>query len=246
MKKLVSVLVLCLCSFFALPALATDIVIGADTGSNYYPFGGYTGEYQQVYGASAFSGPITLTALQFFDVENPSAFPTGGSWTISLSTTSAAWNTLSSTFANNITGPETTEFTGDLSTTLPPGFGPGSTLTINLSTPFTYNPADGNLLLDVGVTAGAGSAGFVGPDFVGLAPAYFQSTEFSTVTGHVDSDGVNSGPGLLGTGLVTGFVGTPIVTTAAPEPPAIFLLASGLIALGLLLWKRPAGGIQTI
>ena len=116
-----------------------------------------------------------------------------GTWTIALSTTSADWNTLSTNYAANIGANNTTVFSGDLSQ--PWAF--GNTLTINLSIPFSYVPANGNLLMDVSVSGVTTPGGFV----------YFDTTGYdggrrdgSTIIGHVDSDGVASGYG-----LVTGF-----------------------------------------
>jgi hypothetical protein len=77
-----------------------------------------------------------------------------GKWTISLSTTSADWNTLSNDFASNIGPDDKLVFSGNLSR--PWTF--GDTLTIFFSAPFTYNPADGNLLLNV-VAIGTSDAG---------------------------------------------------------------------------------------
>jgi hypothetical protein len=116
-----------------------------------------------------------------------------GTWTIALSTTAVNWNTLSSNFSANIGSNNTTVFTGNLSR--PWAF--GDTLMINLSTPFTYMPANGNLLIDVNVSGVTTPGGFV----------YFDTTGYdggrrdgSTIIGHVDKDGVVSGYG-----LVTGF-----------------------------------------
>jgi hypothetical protein len=103
MKKVFAVLLLNILLLCAVPALA-DQIIGTNDGSggNYYPFGGYNGRYQQVYTASAFSGPITITGLEFFDSFTAGASLPSGTWTIDLAATSADWDTLSSTYATNI------------------------------------------------------------------------------------------------------------------------------------------------
>src|ERR1035438_3751318 len=57
------------------PAMAATIVVGlpADIqGGNAFPFGGdyshnTNGEYQQVYTHSLFTGPITITGLEFYN-----------------------------------------------------------------------------------------------------------------------------------------------------------------------------------
>lgn len=177
----------------------STIILGspADAGQgNYYPFGGYSGRYQQLYTNAAFSGPITIKALKFFNTQTNSGVTSipSGTWTISLSTTSADWNTLSSNFAANV-GPNNLQvFTGNLSQ----GWAFGNTLTINLTTPFTYVPANGNLLMDVTASN------------INVTPGryvYFDTTGYdggrrdgSTIIGHVDSDGAYAGYG-----LVTGF-----------------------------------------
>ena len=85
------------------PAMAGTVIVGtpADPGlGNSFPFGGNydaatNGQYQQVYTQSLFTGPITITGLEFYNTqENGSATAMNtGTFTISLSTTAADWNT---------------------------------------------------------------------------------------------------------------------------------------------------------
>src|ERR1035438_8225275 len=136
-----------------IPAMATVVVgLPPDAGTgNCFPFGcAYSGEYQQVYTSSLFSGPLTITDLEFFNtiVNFGATAMNSGNWAISLSTTSANWNSLSSNFASNIGANNTLVFSGNLAQ----AWAFGDTLTINLSTPFTYDPTKGNLLMDVVVT----------------------------------------------------------------------------------------------
>jgi hypothetical protein len=217
MKKL-SVLLTLICLLSAIPA-AANVTVGlpADIGGgNEFPFGGaYNAEYQQVYSHGQFSGQIRITNLEFFNTTYDSgatAMPSGN-WQISLSTTSADWNALSSTFASNIGADNTVVFNGNLSQS----WAFGNTLAINLSTPFTYDPANGNLLMDV-----VGSGIFI----VG-GNIFFDTNGANTFLGRVYSSGnVDNGRGLV----------TEFSTTAVPIPGAVWLMGSGLLGLGG--WRR--------
>ncbi len=143
-------------AWFAAPNLArADVIVGApastDSG-NCIPFGcNYFDEsdtdYQQVYGSTNFVGPITIIGLEFFNTVDFSGGGTeaqAGSYVISLSTTQAAVNGLDATDLSNNLGPDnTTVYSGDVPT-LSDGV-----LKFTLTTPFTYDPSKGNLLLDV-------------------------------------------------------------------------------------------------
>ncbi len=208
---------------------------------NEYPFGanygsGGTGEYQQVYAASAFpGGPITITGLQFFNTQynfNATSLPSA-TVTISLSTTSANWNTLSSTYGNNIGGNNTAVFSGNLSR--PWAF--GDTLSITLTTPFTYNPAPGsNLLMDVEVSGASNPGGSVFFDANGINGG---GTGTNTIMGRVftniGSPNLPTGNVNPGYGLVTGFETS---ATPTPEPATLTLLASAFAAGGFCVYRR--------
>ena len=216
---------------YAAPSFA-DVVVGLppDTlAGNVDPFGGaYSGEYQQIYTASVFPGPITITDLEFYNtmIDLFATTMNSGSWTIALSTTSADWNTLSPTFAANIGADNTVVFSGDL-------FQPwafGDTLQIALSTPFNYDLAAGNLLMDVMVTNADDSGGDIAFDTNGFNNG---GLDGNTIMGRVYDGGLIDS----GYGLVTGFSTTPF--NPVPEPASLSLLASALAAFGVFR-RRPA------
>lgn len=220
MKRLFPVILMCVLLVSAIPAFA-DITVGlpaqANNG-NCLPFGGCLGivEYQQDYSSSLFTGPITITNLEFFNTEFNSGATamTPGNWQIYLSTTSVAYNGLSTTLANNIGSDNTLVFSGSLAQawTFP------DILVIDLSTPFTYNPSNGNLLMDVvwsGTTASFTSNYFdESADGSAMGRAYHYGSNFATDTAS----------------LVTEF-STGTTPTPAPEPASMLLLGLGLVGL---------------
>ena len=191
---------------------------------NITPFGLPSQRYQQLYAASQFGGGGLITQIIF----RPDAF-SGTAFTstlsdiqIDLAYSSAPDDGLSTTYANNITAGDTIVFArGPLalhSAFTGPANGPKDfDIVITLTTPFFYNPALGNLLLDVR-NYGAGSttvfdAVFTSGDGVSRV---FSTTNVNDPTGITDS-----------LGLVTGF-------NIVPEPgTAAMLLAGGGTLLAL-------------
>ncbi len=137
----------------ALPA-AGDIVIGpmhVSTG-NYIPFdpvpgsGPYPMDYQQIYNHEVFPGRTTITSVGFESVTGTSP-DESFDLTVGLGTAATTLTTPSAQFADN-KGPDfTTVFSGIIKTT-----GMGNIDPFDLvipTTPFTYDPAKGDLLLDI-------------------------------------------------------------------------------------------------
>jgi len=225
----------CLLVFAAsIPAVAGTIIVGtpADSGvGDCIPFGcnGPNDEYQQVYMNSLFSGPITITGLEFFNTQyNSGAHEESGidtgTFTISLSTTSARWNTLSLTQANNVGGNNTEVFSGSLVQS----WAFGDTLSITFSKPFTYVPGpSANLLLDIVVT-GLGNSGGPGEIFFDTN-GYNNGGDNGNIIFGRDYNGGFFTPAVnSGFGLVTGFETS---STATPEPATCALFGVGFICL---------------
>lgn len=168
--------------------------------------------YQQVFQSSefsAFGGPSLITQIAFRPDGGTygSAFSsTLSSIRIDLSTTSVAPDSLDSTFAKNVGADAKTVYYGSLplssAFTGPEGGPKNFDITINLTTPFFYDPTAGNLLLDVrnydgGVTTYIDSQ---------LTSGDSTSRVFSVVSGRVDdSSGERDSEG-----LVTQFTNSPV------------------------------------
>jgi hypothetical protein len=209
----------------AVASYAGTITIGAPGNSfdgDCAPFGCAV-EYQQVYGAGQFPGMITITDLTFFNDNFVPGSIAAANYTISLSTTTAAVDGLDATFANNLGADSALFFSGALGGLI----GPTNQFTIT-GTPFTYDPALGNLLLSL--TSDGGGLDFsVFLDFTSGAPAGTFSRAYSFDTSGVASNLEND------TGLVTQFTFSP-VTSAVPEPSSWMLLGTALLAV--LLARR--------
>jgi len=195
--------------------------------NNGYPFDlGGTGllsqRYQQVYAASQFGGGGLITQIIF----RPDAFA-GQAFTstlpdiqIDLSTTSAGDDGLSTTYANNVGADDTVVFTrGSLTLssafTGPPDGPKDFDIIITLTTPFLYNPALGNLLLDVRNYGGGSTTFFDAAFTTGDGSSRLFNSDVNSGTGSTDTEA-----------LVTGFV-------IVPEPGTAMLLAGGGTLLAL-------------
>jgi hypothetical protein len=143
--------------------------VGGGNSNNVLPFDisaeGLTAErYQQVYGSSDFgSSPLMITGMDF----TPAGTPFSGTISnisIFLSTTAAPVDGLSTNLNSNLGADDTQIFGGSL--TLSSAGVPGIfDISIPFTTPFVYDPAAGNLLLDVQNFSG-GSTGVFGAEFV--------------------------------------------------------------------------------
>ncbi len=187
--------------------------------TNAFPFSGNyqvqfgSTEYQQVYNGTEFgSGVFAINSVTFFNGYLNSTLA-DGSYTLSISTTSAAVNGLSTNMASNIGADNATFFNGALPTTLDAG----APLTFTLATPFDYNPANGNLLLDMQIKG-------VTNDSVAIFSA--QDGDFGNLSSRMVNG--NADPG-VSFGLVTQFTFTG---AAVPEPSTLGMAIIAIVFAG--------------
>jgi hypothetical protein len=201
------------------PVLASSVTIGVSdpTSPNCIPFGCPDGfvltRYQQVFDASAFSGPIAIDAMTLFHTTTFGAVLATASYSISFSTTAKPVGGLSTALGSNVGADQTffalAAFAGG---TMP------AALTFTGISPFVYNPAAGNLLVDILVSV-------AGPD----GGAFLDAERTDPLTSRAF---VQAGSGTADRlALVTRF--DYHAATAVPEPMTLVLLGSGLAWRGL-------------
>ena len=201
--------------------------------TNSAPFNNIS-RYQQIFSSSQFAGivgPQLITQIAFRpDSTQASAFThTYPTIQFDLSTTSTMVGNLSSTFSSNVGANDLVVYNGSLTLTTSNTLIPGGTtkafdLVVQLANPFLYDPAMGNLLLDIR-NSSSGFAGFVDaqgdPTLTPTTRLNFLDNSTTGLTGNVQS-----------AGLVTQFTFQPV-----PEPGAVTLV-SGLAVSSLFCLSR--------
>jgi len=224
MPALLLVVLLSATTLFAAP-----FTIGSMDDGNCFPFmcndsGTSVGPsimYQEAYNSSFFPGPVTIHSLEFqFWPDAGPAVVLGGSYEFWLGY-SAVGLGLTSTLSSNWLGSPTLVDT----VTIPAGgVNFGTLLTFNLSTPFAYNPATDDLLLEVDVTnqddvPNTGTTGFNWADFTGtqVTRAFCRSND----------------------GCMSGTEGALVTTfNPVPEPGTLVMFGSGLIGVTGIARRR--------
>jgi hypothetical protein len=220
----------------ATPVFANVLVINDTDSPGRFPFGTDTASatnyqagatYQQIFSSTEFSGtPILITQLAF---STSSLLSTATSATLGLdvdlgiAATSAA--NPSTTFSANRGSVYQDVFDNTL--TFTPALNNTFDLVLNLSTPFLYDPSQGDLLLNILLTQTpviAGSALYFGGDSSPTDDRVFSATP--STTGRVDFNT-----------LATQFTFT---AQAVPEPSAFLLLGVGIGSLIVVRKRKQA------
>jgi PEP-CTERM motif len=212
------------CLGVARGAHALTITVGSPNSANCYPFlcndsgssSGQSYNYEQVYSSSAFSGALSIASIEwsFFPRAGGSSTVLNGDYEIFLSTTSAAVNGLSSDLSANLGADNSLFFNGNLG-----GVDSNPSFTVTGISPFLYDPALGNLLIDIIVNNQDAVFNFTGN-------GYLNSDSFGSVTSRAFVRGAGTtAEHADSSGLVTTFNSG---TTTVPEPTSLLLIGTGL------------------
>jgi len=211
--------------------------------ANSFPFNNFEGRYQQAYAASHFdSGLLEITEIAFRTDTDPAAadWTSDLTFTINLSTSQNAVGSLSTTFADNVGADAALVYTataGVFGGTNAGGPAPNAfDVILTLDTPFLYNPANGDLLMEVLMETQVNFLplnGFSYLDAVESETGTFDIGLQRVFNGGGDTAALTGSTDVEGFGLVTRFE-----YTVVPEPGTGALVMSGL--LGLALRRRRA------
>jgi PEP-CTERM motif len=221
MKWIISIIIAA--SLFPIVAAAQGtIIVGVNRSKGgVYPFGlnpEYTGEYQQVYASSVFQGPVVITQIAFADDQGSFSTATYN-FSLGLGLTTKTPGSPGTGFGTGLT----TVFSGSLSPVFTSAAGDFD-FVINLTTPFAYDPAQGNLLMDAMMNSASGDPNQTGSlafeedagDAIMAEIYYYNGASGSVIRAWPDI------------GLVTQF-------TIVPEPSSLSLLFLGS---GVLFYAR--------
>jgi hypothetical protein len=211
MKTYFTIVLICSATLLSRLAIAQGtITIGVVGSVHAEPFGGgFTGEYQQIYASADFPAAIQITQIAFA-YYFPSSAAANYNLSVGLGATTKTPTSLGTSFGTGFS----TVFSGSLSPVFTSTAGDFD-LMINLASPFTYDPSQGNLLLDVMVFSANGGTLFEAQDVFAPNMGALWTSGKSLVTEP-------------GGGLITQF-------TVIPEPSVVSLI---FLSSGVLFYAR--------
>jgi len=214
MRKLFLALVL-LAVAFPFHAARADSIIASNPGGhaafNLIPFGSDfgSGRYQEVYSSSLFSGPVEITSLAFSPRDTTLY---SANIDLRMTTTTVGVGNLTTNLDNNFSIPLTDVFSDANFSENVTGGSETFSLVFNLTNPFIYDPAQGNLLLDLVISNQNVSLPFSRSGSGDIISRAYNSSGF--------------GDGADGVGLRT-----EIGFTSVPEPGTLLMLGTGLLTM---------------
>jgi hypothetical protein len=185
-------------------------------------------DYQQVYAASAFSGPIIIGSVSFFFDAADSPLPyhstvLGGTYRFYFSYAANGVGSLDTTLANNVLGAQS------LFATVSGGADTNPVWTV-AGTPFSYDPSVADLLLEVVASDQDTVLNVFTNGYNQVDDTGFQSSSAYCVT-DPPSPATPIGCASSPVALVTEF-------KAVPEPGTLALFTVGLFGLGVLRRRK--------
>lgn len=215
------------------PALAqgSTLVVGLPVSNDCLPFG--CGEFlsirhQQFYDASAFAAfaaPVLIRGFSLFNSVTPGNWLPPGDFAVRLGVSTETRATTTVDLDANLRGALQPFATLHVAA----AFQPGDRFTVVGTTPFFYDPALGNLVVDVDATA----LGSTWPERPGV---YWAADDRGTATWSAFSS-PSQGSGVWSAGAVTEFE-----VAAVPEPQSLGLVAMGLAGGALFIVTRRRRG----
>ena len=178
-----------------------------------------TGRYQEVYSSSLLSGPVLITSLAFSPGD--SALFTANV-ELRMTTTMVGVGSLSPDLNSNFTVPLTTVYSNPAFSENVIGGSETFSLVFNFTTPFLYDPAQGNLLFDLLISD------------QNVALSFSRCAAGSILSRAYDNTGFGNSADGVGLRTLIGY--EPV-----PEPGTLGLLVSGLIGLATVLRRKLMG-----